>query len=101
LDCLQQKCLIHLIRDFNDDLLKNLYDEELKEISRKFTTLLKDIVSTIDTYGLKRWHLHKHKKEVGCFFKDIFHKKPASEIALKYQKRFERYENKLFTFLDF
>ena len=29
MDCPQQKCLIHLIRDLNDDLLKNPFDEEL------------------------------------------------------------------------
>lgn len=28
--CAQQKCLIHLIRDLNDDILKHPYDEELK-----------------------------------------------------------------------
>ena len=29
-DCVQQKCLIHLARDLNDDLFKNPFDEELK-----------------------------------------------------------------------
>ena len=29
-ECPQQKCLIHLIRDLNDELLKNPFDEELK-----------------------------------------------------------------------
>ena len=30
IDCPQQKCLIHLIRDLNDDMLKNPYDDELR-----------------------------------------------------------------------
>ena len=30
IECPQQKCLIHFIRDLNDDLLKHPYDEELK-----------------------------------------------------------------------
>jgi len=30
--CLQQKCLIHLIRDLNDDLLKNQFDTEFKHL---------------------------------------------------------------------
>ena len=30
IQCPQQKCLIHLIRDLNDDVLKHPYDEELK-----------------------------------------------------------------------
>lgn len=31
LPCLQQKCLVHLIRDLNDDLWKNPFDDELEE----------------------------------------------------------------------
>ena len=32
LKCDQQKCLIHLMRDLNDNVLKHPYDEELKTI---------------------------------------------------------------------
>ena len=102
LDCVQQKCLIHLIRDFNDDLLKNPFDQEFKAISSGFTALLKNIVATIDKYGLKKRHLYKHKKEVAHFYKAyIINKKYNSEVAVKYQKKFDKYQNKLFTFLDF
>jgi hypothetical protein len=31
IDCPQQKCLVHLIRDMNDDLLKNPFNEEFKK----------------------------------------------------------------------
>ena len=37
--CAQQKCLIHLMRDINEDLHKNPFDDELKEIARWFGTL--------------------------------------------------------------
>ena len=40
IDCPQQKCLIHLIRDINDDLFKNPFDEDLKELAAAFTALL-------------------------------------------------------------
>ena len=36
LNCLQQKCLLHLIRDFNDDLLENPFDDEFKNMARRF-----------------------------------------------------------------
>ena len=39
-DCSQQKCLIHLMRDLNDDVLKHPYDEALKAIVRDFAALL-------------------------------------------------------------
>src|ERR1700737_3434978 len=60
--CAQQKCLIHLMRDINEDLHKNPFDDELKEIARRFGALLREIVETIDTHGLKARHLGKHRK---------------------------------------
>ena len=39
IDCPQQKCLIHLIRDLNDDVLKHPYDEELEAVSVGFCAL--------------------------------------------------------------
>ena len=53
IQCPQQKCLIHLIRDLNDDVLKQPYDEELKRLSLAFVVLLKPMVESIDRYGLK------------------------------------------------
>ena len=60
--CAQQKCLIHLMRDINEDLHRNPFDDELKEIAGRFGALLREIVETIDTYGLKARHLGKHRK---------------------------------------
>ena len=54
LPCPQQKCLIHLIRDINQDILSNPFDTELQLIAEQFGTLLRAVVSTIDKYGLKR-----------------------------------------------
>src|SRR5438270_11553512 len=36
----QQKCLVHLLRDFNQDILANPWDEELKSLARVFGGLL-------------------------------------------------------------
>src|SRR5262249_7732426 len=52
LDCPQQKCLIHLIRDFNQDIQRHPWDEELKALAGKFGCLLRGIVTTIDEHGL-------------------------------------------------
>jgi len=43
--CAQQKCLIHLMRDINEDLLRNPFDDELKEIARRFGALLREVHS--------------------------------------------------------
>ena len=101
LPCLQQKCLIHLIRDLNNDLLKNQLDLEFKNIVSEFGKLLRTIVETIDKYGLKKAHLNKHLKDVSRFYKRIVNNEYESEIAKSYKKRFTKNKDKLFTFLKY
>ena len=101
LKCLQQKCLIHLIRDFNDDLLKNPFNDEFKQLAKKFTTLLQRIISTIDRYKLKKRYLNKHKRDVKRFFKTVLEENYKTEISQKYQKKFKRNKEKLFLFLNY
>ena len=99
LQCEQQKCLVHLIRDFNGDLMGNPYDEEFKSLAAEFGKLLRPIVATIDRYGLKRRHLHKHEAEVSQFFRALESRDYHSELAEGYQKRLLKNERRLFTFL--
>src|SRR5437867_7591822 len=82
LECKQQKCIVHLIRDLNGDFLKHQLDFELKKIVIEFGCLLRSIVTTIDKYGLKNRHLNKHKKEVDKFYSNVILTKLESENAL-------------------
>lgn len=100
LDCRQQKCLIHLIRDFNDDLLKNPFNDEFKGLAKQFTFLLQDIIATIDKRGLKKRYLNKHTKSVKKFFRHVLSRDYKSEVATQYQKRLSRNQDKLFLFLN-
>jgi predicted RecB family nuclease len=100
LPCPQQKCLIHLVRDFNDDLFKNPFNEELQQLGRDFTRLLQMVVETIDRYGLKRLHLAKHRTDVKRFYTQLSRADYRSEIAEYYRKRLTKNKDKLFTFLD-
>ena len=61
IECPQQKCLIHLIRDLNEELLKHPYDEGLKTILGDFSGLIRPIVETVDRRGLKSRFLGKHR----------------------------------------
>jgi predicted RecB family nuclease len=99
--CAQQKCLIHLMRDINEDLHKNPFDEDLKEIARRFGTLLRDIVETIDSHGLKARSLAKHKKAAVGFVERVVAMNCGAEAGLALQKRIEKNRDKLFTFLDY
>ena len=101
LSCTQQKCIVHFVRDIDDDLLRNPLDTELKCIAQEFGTLLRMIIKTVDSYGLKSRHLRKHKWAV-CRFLDLVGSRDySSELANGYKKRFTKSGAKMFTFLDF
>ena len=100
LSCRQQKCLIHLMRDFNNDVQHNPWDEEIKSLAANFGKLMRSIVATIDRYGLKQRHLNKHRRDVSRFFRDVSTECYKSDVAAGYQKRLLRYQDKLFTFLN-
>ena len=95
----RQKCLIHFIRDLNDDLFKNPFDEEYKAIVVGFNTLLRKIISTIDRYGLIKIHLQKHLKDTEHFFRQFIEPPHKSELSKKYAKRFQKHWEQLWTFL--
>ena len=98
--CPQQKCLIHLMRDINDDMHRYPYDEELKVIAQKYAAVLRIIVETVDRHGLKAHSLTKHLPAVEDLFTWIATTDFASEIAQSYRKRFHKNREKLFTFVN-
>ncbi|BFU90856.1 MAG: hypothetical protein NTAFB01_20430 [Nitrospira sp.] len=97
--CPQQKCLIHLIRDLNDAVLKYPYDEELKRLVKSFADLVKPMVETVDRYGLKSHFLRKHLGSVDRFYRRLSSTGLQSESAETFKERFEKSREKLFTFL--
>jgi hypothetical protein len=99
--CSQQKCLIHLMRDLNDEILNNPFDEEAKLIALWFAALLKPIVETIDRRGLKARFLRKHLRDVERFYGFLHKSNFNSDVASALKKRFEKNRDKLFTFLRF
>ena len=98
--CPQQKCLLHLMRDLNQAVLDAPFDEEVKQIALGFGDLLKNIVGTIDRWGLKRRFLNRHLAGVDRFYRQIEKTDYQSAAALKCKDRFERNRQKLFTFLN-
>lgn len=99
--CAQQKCLIHLIRDLNNELLRNPFDEEYKLLVTDFGHLLRGIIETVDKYGLIRRHLVKHQHEVRTFMTNLEKQCYRSVIAQSVQDRIIRNKGNLFTFLNY
>ena len=100
IDCPQQKCLIHLMRDMNQELLNNPFDDELQSITGPFGTLLRAIVTDIDEHGLKRCHLVRHKQDVDRYFESIAAQAFRSEAAEALRGRLLKNRDKLFTFIE-
>jgi predicted RecB family nuclease len=100
LPCKQQKCLIHLIRDLNEDVHKHPFNDEMRDIAQAFGALLRPVVETIDRFGLRSYHLRKHKKAVARFYKDLIERNCETEVAIGCTKRLAKYFDRLFTFLD-
>jgi hypothetical protein len=101
LSCPQQKCLIHLMRDINDDVLKHPFNEELGFIAKRFGVLLRGIIETVDQHGLKRYHLRKHQRPAEQFLDEIRRLESATEVGQALKKRIEKNRERLFTFLDY
>jgi hypothetical protein len=99
-DCQQQKCWVHLIRDINDDLRKSPFDSELEQFVLALRDMLSPIFDAIEIYGLKKRNLNKFRKYVDFFYENnINEKKYKSDVVKKYQKRLLRYRQSLFVFL--
>ena len=99
--CKQQKCWVHLIRDLNDDLWDAPFNAEFESFVLEVRNLMVPIFEAVDKHGLKTRYLNKFKKSIEQFYdKNIVDKDYKSELTKKYQKRFQRYKNSLFTFLE-
>jgi len=95
----RQKCLIHLIRDLNDELFKNPFDEEYKALVVAFGKLLRLVIATIDRYGLKKRHLTKHVKDTETFRGQFVDREHKSDLAAKAAKRFRKHWDQCWNFL--
>lgn len=100
IDCVQQKCLLHLTRDLNDELLAQPYDEELRCLVKEFADLLRPMIETIDRHGLKKYFLKRHRVFVDRFYRKLGKSKVTSEAAKKCMVRLEKNREKLFVFLE-
>jgi hypothetical protein len=99
--CTHQKCWVHLIRELNDDLWEAPFDAELERFVSEVRNLIVPIMEAIQQYGLKRRHLFKFMKQVDQFYTEVIDNIDyKSELAAKYPKRFIKYKESLFVFLQ-
>ncbi|HSZ54410.1 MAG TPA: TM0106 family RecB-like putative nuclease, partial [Tepidisphaeraceae bacterium] len=93
--CEQQKCVVHFVRDLNDDLKQHPLDGELAELAKGFTAVFTPIIATIDRYGLTQYHLHKHKADADRYLAGVAGRTYQSKVATGYQRRLGKYGQRL------
>lgn len=102
IQCRQQKCWVHLIRELNDDLWESPFDVEFEKLVQEIRLLIVPIMKEVQEYGLQKRRLYKFMKQVDRFYiNSITGKDYKSEVSNKYQKRFIKYKDSLFTFLQY
>ena len=90
ISCAQQKCILHLIRDINDAVLDNPYDETMKGIAAAFAELFREIVKTTDRWGFRSRFLRKHLSDVARFYRRMSRMEHLSPAAMKLRARLDR-----------
>jgi hypothetical protein len=70
-------------------------------MAQEFGALMKQIVESVDRFGLKKRHLTKHKKAVNKFLSSVQSRELASPVANGYKQRFQKSGAKMFTFLEY
>lgn len=100
LNCKKQKCLIHFMRDINNDLLKNPFDDDLTKICYVISKTLRNIIDIAEDYGYKKKYPSVKKKEVKNTINTIIKINAKSEVAKKYKSRFIRYQHEFFEFIN-
>ncbi len=79
--CQQQKCWVHLIRDLNDDLWRVPFNTEFEYFVLEVRNLIIPMMETIQIYGLRKLKMNKFKRNVDIFYeKMIMNKNYKSDL---------------------
>ncbi len=100
IECQQQKCWAHLIRDLNNDLWKEPFDLDFCELVEKIRNTVVPIFKQIEESGSKARRLKKFQKSSDSLFRYLENKEYDSDLAKRYQKRLLRYRESLFVFIN-
>jgi hypothetical protein len=85
----------------NDDLWKNPFDDEFERFVLAVRDLLSPILEDVQRFGLKVRHLAKYRNRVERFYRqEIAGPASVRETTARYRKRFERYKESLFSFIE-
>jgi Transposase IS66 family len=85
----------------NDDLWQNPADDEFEGFVVAVRDLLVSLLEDVQRFGLKARHLHKHRSRIDRFYRELITGQlSVSDTTARYRKRFERYKESLFSFIE-
>jgi hypothetical protein len=91
-----------LIRDLNEDLWKSPFDREFESFVLEVKNLMVPLLETAQMYGLRKRLFQKFHKQIDKFYSRVITDSIyRSDLASRYQTRFKRYRDSLFTFIDY
>ena len=77
------------------------FDEELQQFVLAVKDLIVPIIEAVDRWGLKAKHVRKFDKQVDRFYATVIEGREYTlDVTKTYKKRFLRYRESLFRFLD-
>src|SRR3954467_9176536 len=88
------------MRDMNQMLLDNPFDEALRSLTARFGRLVRGVVTTADQHGLRQKHLSRHRGEVADFLQGLSAGPLRSDPAEALRQRLLRHKDGLFTFIE-
>src|SRR3989338_510598 len=98
--CKQQKCIIHLLREFQKQLKVAPYDTELREMINSFLAIIRPVIYELKevtpNYGL----IKLQKKEVRSKIKKLIKKEYISKSANTFKKRFKKHLESIIRFMS-
>ena len=97
----QQKCWSHLIKDVNNGIWRNPFDNSMEDLGSEVSNLMGPIIEDARRFGLSKYHLKKHCKKIEGFYARLERiERRASIETRKLISRIVRYRQSLFTFLE-
>ena len=98
--CKQQKCLVHVLRDFQRALKKAPYDEELKIFIEDFLKIFEPIFKKLREPDTDYTQIKTKKKIVKKRIKELLKKEYISKEVNKFKKRFTKHLESMIRFLN-
>lgn len=98
--CKQQKCLVHVLRDFQKVLKKAPYDDELTKFIEKFLGIINPILDKLrednPDYDLIKNQKEKIRKQIKVLLKEEY----LSKIVNTFKKRFKKHIESMIRFMS-